>query len=360
MGFQVGASDFEYAQRLLEQSLALYQSLADRWATGHTLARLGLYTYRLGDFAEGRRKCQESLALLRTLNDGQGLARVLEYLRAIAQHSGRLDEAEQLGRESLTLMRQNGDRYDLANCASSLAVTLIFNGKLAQAQALLEEGLAIAQDIGHFQQQAYACVSLGYIALGRGQAEQAEMHLRDSLALLAEVDKSLAGISLRLRGESALFQEKYAEAQTFLQKSVTTLQQSKDRAFLGLSLASQAYVARALGQPGLVQQLLVEALQLSLKIGEFWALYYIFPLAALLCVDRGAPERAVELYALALCFPVVANSRWFETIVGRQITAAAATLPVEVVASAQERGRAREVWSTAKELLAELNSELPD
>jgi hypothetical protein len=32
---------------------------------------------------------------------------------------------------------------------------------------------------------------------------------------------------------------------------------------------------------------------------------------ALLLTDQGEQERAVELYALALRYPVVANSRWF-------------------------------------------------
>jgi hypothetical protein len=62
----------------------------------------------------------------------------------------------------------------------------------------------------------------------------------------------------------------------------------------------------------------------------------------------------VELYALATRYPFVANSRWFEDVAGRHITAVAATLPPEVVAAAQARGRARDLWETAQELLAEL------
>jgi len=52
----------------------------------------------------------------------------------------------------------------------------------------------------------------------------------------------------------------------------------------------------------------------------------------------------------------VANSRWFEDVAGREIAAAAEALPPEVVAAAQERGRARDLWATVEELLDELQN----
>ena len=63
----------------------------------------------------------------------------------------------------------------------------------------------------------------------------------------------------------------------------------------------------------------------------------------------------MELYALASRYAFVANSQWFEDVAGRHITAAAESLPPEVVVAAQERGRARDLWETARELLGELS-----
>jgi hypothetical protein len=56
----------------------------------------------------------------------------------------------------------------------------------------------------------------------------------------------------------------------------------------------------------------------------------------------------------------VANSQWFEDAAGRHITAVAATLPLGVVAAAQEHGRARDLEATVRELLAELEAETQD
>jgi hypothetical protein len=81
------------------------------------------------------------------------------------------------------------------------------------------------------------------------------------------------------------------------------------------------------------------------------------PMAALLLAEYGKVKQAVEIYALACRFGFVAHSHWFEDVYGRRIAAAAATLPPDVAAAAQERGRARDLWATVEELLAELEGE---
>jgi hypothetical protein len=56
-------------------------------------------------------------------------------------------------------------------------------------------------------------------------------------------------------------------------------------------------------------------------------------------------------------YPDVADLHWFEDVAGREIAAAAEALPPEVAAAAQERGRARDLWATAEELLEELTEQ---
>ena len=74
---------------------------------------------------------------------------------------------------------------------------------------------------------------------------------------------------------------------------------------------------------------------------------------ALWFAHAGQVERAVELYALCLKDPFVAHSRWHEDVCGRPIAEAARSLPPEVVAAAEERGRQREWLATLNELIAE-------
>ena len=95
------------------------------------------------------------------------------------------------------------------------------------------------------------------------------------------------------------------------------------------------------------------ALQIGTALGDPQPRTTALPLCALLLADRGEAARAVELYALASRHPAVASSRWFEDVVGMHIAAAGESLPPELVAAAQERGRARDLEATVKELLAE-------
>jgi hypothetical protein len=73
--------------------------------------------------------------------------------------------------------------------------------------------------------------------------------------------------------------------------------------------------------------------------------------------DRGEVERAVELYALACRYPIAANSQWGQDVYGEEIAAAAAGLSSDVVAAAEARGRARDLWETLAELAAEFRQD---
>jgi len=75
------------------------------------------------------------------------------------------------------------------------------------------------------------------------------------------------------------------------------------------------------------------------------------PAAALLLAEQGAAERAVEVYACATRYGFVANSRWFEDLVGQPLRTMAASLPAEAVESAQEQGRLKDWGVIAGELL---------
>jgi hypothetical protein len=106
------------------------------------------------------------------------------------------------------------------------------------------------------------------------------------------------------------------------------------------------------------RRLLREALCKAIKIKAFLPLVNALPAVSLVLADEGRSERAVEIYALASRYGFVANSCWFEDLAGKHIAAVAATLPPEVVAAAQERGRARDLWATAEELAGELEDKL--
>ena len=77
---------------------------------------------------------------------------------------------------------------------------------------------------------------------------------------------------------------------------------------------------------------------------------------ALLLIDNGQIERAIELYELTQRYPLIQKALWFYTVYGQYVDAAAAVLPEEVAEAARARGRERDLFATAAELLQELDS----
>jgi hypothetical protein len=78
---------------------------------------------------------------------------------------------------------------------------------------------------------------------------------------------------------------------------------------------------------------------------------------ALLLADGGQAERAVEVYALAARYPLVANSRWFEEVAGREVATVATQLPLQAAQKARTRGQAADLWQAAAEWLELLGTE---
>ncbi|MCP4515964.1 MAG: tetratricopeptide repeat protein, partial [Delftia sp.] len=162
------------------------------------------------------------------------------------------------------------------------------------------------------------------------------------------------GYYTRLMGMVALTEKAHAEAEGLLRESVAAFREIKQYFEMATSLADLGIAARGLAKHAQARQHLCEALRTGAEIGALPVLITSLPTIALLLADQGEGEQAVELYALASRYPHVANSRWFEDVVGQHIAAVAAALPPEVVAAAQERGWACNLQATVAGLLVEL------
>jgi tetratricopeptide (TPR) repeat protein len=196
---------------------------------------------------------------------------------------------------------------------------------------------------------------LGWNKVNLGSYEEAHDLYQMALELLAEAgEQQMIGMSYLGLGEVALVRQAYAEARQLLEESVAIYRQIGQRDEEGLALAELGCAVRALGHLSQVRQYLCEALLVANETGALATALFSVAHTALLLADQGEPERAVELYALASRYPYVGHSRYWEDLAGRHIAAVAATLPPEVVAAAEARGRARDLAATVTELLAEL------
>jgi hypothetical protein len=138
------------------------------------------------------------------------------------------------------------------------------------------------------------------------------------------------------------------------QESIAVFEEVRQKENRGWALGPLGLAARGAGEMGLARECVTEALQTGVELGALMPVMYGLPIAALLLADQGAVERAVEVYACASRYGFVANSRWFEDVVGQHLGTMAASLPAEAVDAAQEQGWLKDWDVMAAELLGEL------
>jgi tetratricopeptide (TPR) repeat protein len=259
---------------------------------------------------------------------------------------GQFEEAERCARESLIIREEDlnapGDGYELVGWA------IAHRSRLQQARPLIELAVEGFEDRGARPAAAFANSYLGIVEAHLGCYDEARVRGQ----------RGLDGFRLvgwqRWSAFAALGAEAYQEAGQFLEQSIALYNQTPDRHWRAFALALSGYAARKLDRRRLAQERLHQALRFAAETKAVLSLLYALPAAALLLAGEGQVERAVELYALASRYPFVAHSRWFEDVAGKHIALAASALPPDVVAAAQERGRARDLWATAEELRNEM------
>lgn len=349
-------SDRARGERLGKQSLALYDALGDRWGMANALDHLAAVAMRQCKYGEVERQQEQCLAIRRQLGDRAGIASSLSWLAAIGWRQGRFVEAEGWKQEAITILREMGNQVDVAVYLLDSGMIQMGLGKYAVARMMMTESLSVFEDFGVWRGVVpIAHVVLAFAEMGLGSHHRARTQAETGLGLAREIGiKRPIGLAFWALGCEALARESFAEAQGYLEESRTLFVQLGQPDAGGWVLAGLAAADRGVGQFSRARQHVLEALQVAVEIQALVVLLNALPVAALLLADRGERERAVELYALASCLPWVANSQWFEDVVGKHIAAVAAALPPEEVTAAESRGRACDMWETAAELLAEL------
>jgi predicted ATPase len=352
LAFQAG--DNAKARHLFEESLVMCRELGDRWGEGAALEGLGTVAWSLGAYAEAQRWAEKSLSLRQSLGDIRGCASSLELMGDIAAYSGEMEESVRLQREIIAMRTKIGDQPGIAHAVFSLATGLIWSGEFSAAQSLFEESIEYYRDLGSSRGVARSNAFMGWIDAMLGSYETARRRFDESLLVYRDAGQREVGRMRLFLGLLTLAHRDYAAAQSMLQEAASLFEAIGQRNEWTVAIAGLGYVALAQRRIAEAQRFLYKALESGARIHDAGLMVLPIPTAALLLAEMGGEERAVEIYALASRYPHVAKSRFYDDIIGKHIAAVEATLPPDVVSAAQERGRARDLWETAKELLAEL------
>jgi tetratricopeptide (TPR) repeat protein len=359
---QIGRSsaehDYATARRAFEQSQALYQALGNQSGAAAALLGLGISALNVdSDYDLAQRCLEQSLALHRTLEDRLGISEVLVNLSLNARYQGRVAESESFAREGYALACAIGNRRAIAQAGSNLGTVLYWNAKYEEAYELLRETLAIYLDLGDRQGLSTIYFRLGWAETFLGHYTEARATFMTTLAEARAISFAL-DIGSALEGLISIdvAEGAYADARTRGAEAIAIFTRLGEHFFLGLTHGLCALAARGMGDRQQARQHAVAALHAALPARVWRATREALCVIALLLADSGAPERSAELSALAESEYKAWDNSWSQDIRLRELAAIVAALPPEIAQAAQERGRARDLWATARDLLAELEA----
>ena len=230
---------------------------------------------------------------------------------------GEFEQGKEHHLEMLDLCRETGDRGGVARAVADLGIDAYGLRQYDKAHELFAQSLALYQDLGNTMGMSDELGDLAEAANALRDYARAEWYAREALSVLKEGvrDFDQGAWEYRNLGNAASGLGNYADARRYLRRA------------LEAAIAAQIPTRHLLTLVGVAKVL----------------------------AKQGEKERALELLALVM------NHRFSWQMAKDQAAPLAAELeadlPPDVVASAQARGRARDLQTTVTELLAELGGQ---
>jgi hypothetical protein len=171
------AGDPARAERLWEQSLALFEELDDEHGCAVLLHRLGISAMIRGDLVRARELVESSHDIHARTDDWWrktwGHAQTTGTLGAIARDTGDEALALELLRESADLARAVGVVWWQGGVLAELAALSLREERVEDTEALARESLAIAAQLGDRSGRVFGVGLLACVAAQRGELERA-------------------------------------------------------------------------------------------------------------------------------------------------------------------------------------------
>jgi non-specific serine/threonine protein kinase len=134
--------DFDRIERLLNESLTLYQGLEDKEGIARVYNYLGWNQMEQGNFPKAREFLNQSLKLRREIGNPMGIANTLQNFAPISLVEGDIASAKAYTEETIALFQQAGDRHGVARTTMDYADIARMEGDTMQALKILTRVLS--------------------------------------------------------------------------------------------------------------------------------------------------------------------------------------------------------------------------
>ncbi len=178
------------AEECLLECLALRRQTQDYYGQAIALLELGGAAFVRGDYATARQYCQDGLAIDEAAGDQQTVAHLLTGLSLCHRELGDYAAAQACVRRSLQSYEALGDAYGLLQASLTLGELSRQLGNLAEARQFCGRAIHVAQEIGDRSGEADGRFRLGQIAANTGNVNEALAQLRQALTLANEIHET--------------------------------------------------------------------------------------------------------------------------------------------------------------------------
>jgi len=277
--------DFEQAEVLGGESLALFRELGNTGGIADCLNLVGSAARERGQYSLGRSRLEEAAALYSELGDRWKQGQCFTELARLATSQGEYDRAGILLEESLVLYRTLGDHERISWVLYLLAqLRFLSQTDPVRAHALAEQSLALSREIGADWNQAYVLGLLAQMRLVQGELVEARDLAEQSIAIFREVGDQEGTAEPRMcLARVAVLQGEWVMALRCYQECLAMLHQFGIMIHFPSCLEGLAAVVAAQGEPLKSARLWGRAEALREDMGAL-----VYP------VDRPEYERAVE------------------------------------------------------------------
>jgi len=330
----------------VEQSLNLFDRLSDNWSVAYGLDLLGRGLRETGQLANSEQRIEDGLALRQKIGDTRGIASSLANLANTVANMGRFEEAAQLYRQSITLFTELNDLSEQAYQTGRLAAALVHNGQFEESFQLLDESIKMYHALNFPTDPGITTILSGFALMHLGRYEEALPYHLNARSLSGRD----TGYAWKDLGRTQQAMGNMIEAQASLEKALGLFRKRGDMNGLGQTLGSLGYLAWRQKNLPEAYNYIYENLKIAADTQVYLPSLTALSGIALLHMEAGRAEEALELYTLASTHKHVANSRWYADVAGQYIMATAKTLPSQVIETAQVRGYARQLAPTIQEL----------
>jgi len=319
---------------------------------GMAVAQVGL-----GRIARNLNQTDEAeIHIKRAIQLHESAGNLLEYddalrsLGSLACRQQNFAEAERLLNQALA-HRPPNSRFATAHTLSWFGQTYYLSGQFHQAAVAFEQCLALNREQGVPFEIAMKHVRLSAVYRELGDYETARAYAETALVEFEERKMpDFLAMSLALLGSMDLVENMPESAYERLQKGVSN---QPERIRVYFRWGHQAWLgiaARARGRQNEAWSHLRAELRRAYDARLYMPMLTAFAGLALLFTDDDEIERAIELVSLISEHTYIANAYWFEELISREVSAAAATLPDNQRIQAETRDKPLGLWQTAQNL----------